>query len=287
MARRHTRLSTGALALAGIAVTTVGLSAPAQAKTELVYTCETAVGPQDLTVVLDTNLPDTAQTGSTISGKVTGTVTLNANLSNAMAGFLGWDYVSGTTPATATISDGTNSQTVQTTLTTPKTHFYSADGWVTDDTPDLPLVGEEATITDAAAGTYTISAPDSFTSTFQGYGRDGAETGSPIPVPCTYKSGETVIDTVTVSDDATPPTSSTSTSSTSTSSTSTSSTSSTATTTSAPTSTDSGPETPGVVQTDDSSTPGGPSALLLGGAGLAGAGLVTVLMGRRRAAARH
>lgn len=282
MARRHTRLSTGALALAGIAVTTVGLSAPAQAKTELVYTCETAVGPQDLTVVLDTNLPDTAQTGSTISGKVTGTVTLNANLSNAMAGFLGWDYVSGTTPATATISDGTNSQTVQTTLTTPKTHFYSADGWVTDDTPDLPLVGEEATITDAAAGTYTISAPDSFTSTFQGYGRDGAETGSPIPVPCTYKSGDTVIDTVTVTDDAPPtddPTTPTPTDD---------PTTPTETTfTASSSSSSSGPETPGVVQTDDSSTPGGPSALLLGGAGLAGAGLVTVLMGRRRAAARH
>ena len=200
--------SLGALSLVGGAslIGVAAMAPSASAATELVYTCNTAVGAKDVTVAIDTNAPTSGTVGSPITvSKVTGQITLPGDLGNAMAGFLGWNYVSGSTPNTVTIAgpDGTTTQDVQ--LTTAKTHIFN-NGWVNDGTyggfgPDghlvLPLAGSpDTTMTPKNAGTYTISAPDRFTSTFTGTKADG--TTASLDSACTYKSGTKVVDSITV-----------------------------------------------------------------------------------------
>ncbi|WP_313956485.1 DUF6801 domain-containing protein, partial [Dermacoccus nishinomiyaensis] len=200
--------SLGALSLVGGAslIGVAAMAPSASAATELVYTCDTAVGAKDVTVAIDTNAPTSGTVGSPITvSKVRGQITLPGDLGNAMAGFLGWNYVSGSTPNTVTIAgpDGTTTQDVQ--LTTAKTHIFN-NGWVNDGTyggfgPDghlvLPLAGSpDTTMTPKNAGTYTISAPDRFTSTFTGTKADG--TTASLTSACTYKSGTKVVDSITV-----------------------------------------------------------------------------------------
>ena len=259
MARRHTRLSLGALTLTGLAAAAVGLTAPASAATtDLVYTCQVPIlGPQDFTVSLDTDAPATATVGDTVTANVTGSVTLNEATIGGMTGLLGWTHAEGTTT-----SDVTN-------MTTPRTAVSATQA-------TLPLTGGSVTLANLTAGEHTIDAPDSFVSNFTGYNAAGEEAGQ-FEIPCSYTSGTKVVDTITVSeapveepvdppadddpdddgaddgaDDDT---------------------------------TGGSPQRPDVVQTDDQAL--GTSPVLLGGLTLAGAGAATLLAARRRMAAQR
>lgn len=269
MARRHARLSVGALALTGFAATAVGLSAPAHAATtDLVYTCQVPIlGAQDFTVSLDTDAPESVTPGTDVTAAVTGSVTLNERTINGMVGLLGWAEAEGTT-----VSDLTN-------LTTPRTAVSATQA-------TLPLTGGSVTLTDLAAGEHTIEAPGAFTSTFSGFKADGT-AGGDFEIPCTYTSGTQVIDTITaaeapVEEEPTEPTEPQPTDPPTTEPTE-------------PPATDdddtegagddtSGPQRPDVVQTDGGAL--GASPLLLGGATLAGAA-VALLATRRRTGGLH
>ena len=264
MARRHTRLSVGALALTGFAATAVGLSAPASAETtNLVYTCEVPIlGAQDFTVSLDTDAPESVTPGADVTAAVTGSVTLNDATINGMVGLLKWAEAEGVT--TTALTD----------LTTPRTPVSATE-------KTLPLTGGSVMLTDLAAGEHTIDAPESFTSTFSGYKADGSAAGE-FEIPCEYTSGTQVIDTITseeapvedepTEDEPTEP----------------------EPTEPEPTEDDddatgsgddtSGPQRPDVVQTDGGAL--GASPLLLGGATLAGAA-VALLAARRRTGGLH
>ena len=273
MARRHTRLSLGALTLTGLAAAAVGLTAPASAATtDLVYTCQVPIlGPQDFTVSLDTDAPATATVGDTVTANVTGSVTLNDATIGGMTGLLGWTHAEGTTT-----SDVTN-------MTTPRTAVSATQA-------TLPLTGGSVTLANLTAGEHTIDAPESFVSNFKGYNAAGEEAGQ-FEIPCSYTSGTKVVDTITVSeapveepvdppvDDDEP--------------------------TDPPVeepvdppadddsdddgadddTTGGSPQRPDVVQTDDQAL--GTSPVLLGGLTLAGAGAATLLAARRRMAAQR
>ena len=271
MARRHTRLSLGALTLTGLAAAAVGLTAPASAATtDLVYTCQVPIlGPQDFTVSLDTDAPATATVGDTVTANVTGSVTLNDATIGAMTGLLGWTHAEGTTT-----SDVTN-------MTTPRTAVSATQA-------TLPLTGGSVTLANLTAGEHTIDAPDSFVSNFTGYNAAGEEAGQ-FEIPCSYTSGTKVVDTITVSEAPVeeptdppveertdPPVEEP---------------------TDPPADDDSdddgadddttggSPQRPDVVQTDDQAL--GTSPVLLGGLTLAGAGAATLLAARRRMAAQR
>ncbi len=296
--------SLGALSLVGGAslIGVAAMAPSASAATELVYTCDTAVGAKDVTVAIDTNAPTSGTVGSPITvSKVTGQITLPGDLGNAMAGFLGWNYVSGSTPNTVTIAgpDGTTTQDVQ--LTTAKTHIFN-NGWVNDGTyggfgPDghlvLPLAGSpDTTMTPKNAGTYTISAPDRFTSTFTGTKADG--TTASLDSACTYKSGTKVVDSITVTASAPSTSTTTSTSTSPSTSTSTSPTSSSSTTTSTSPTTSTNPTAPSTNTASSTAMPSpshttgggqgpkvetdyvGHDSMNLAGIGLAAAGVVAI-----------
>lgn len=210
MAKRlTTKVSAGASIVLGLGVAGIGLATPASAETTLVYECTTPIGAQQFNITLDTDAPDTAAVGSTETVTPSGTLELNPDTANAMAGFLGWEYVEGDVPGVeAVLSNGTDDTTVTTDLTVDRTHIFDGDGggWTQDETPELPISGTEVDAEVSTAGTYTISAPDSFDATFTGYDADEAAKGSPIASTCTYVSGEKVIDTIEVSDEPTEPT---------------------------------------------------------------------------------
>ncbi|WP_144707602.1 DUF6801 domain-containing protein [Dermacoccus nishinomiyaensis] len=289
--------SLGALSLVGGAslIGVAAMAPSASAATELVYTCDTAVGAKDVTVAIDTNAPTSGTVGSPITvSKVRGQITLPGDLGNAMAGFLGWNYVSGSTPNTVTIAgpDGTTTQDVQ--LTTAKTHIFN-NGWVNDGTyggfgPDghlvLPLAGSpDTTMTPKNAGTYTISAPDRFTSTFTGTKADG--TTASLDSACTYKSGTKVVDSITVTASAPSTSTTTSTNTSPTTSTSTSSTSSSPTTSTSPTAPSTSTASSTAMPSPSHTTGGGQGpkvetdyvghdSMNLAGIGLAAAGVVAI-----------
>ena len=211
MAKRLTaRLSAGAALVTGLGLAGIAVSVPAQAATTLNYSCTTPIGPQTLAVTLDTDAPETTTVGTDLSVTPSGTVTLNSALANGMAGALQWQDVRADIPdVEATLSDGTESATFTTDLSIARTTIFKDNAWTQDDTPDLPISGDAIAVTPEVAGTYTISAPDSFTATFHGYDAAGeAGTLSPIESTCTYVDGDKVIDTVTVEEEAepTPPT---------------------------------------------------------------------------------
>ena len=181
--RTRRRLSAGAAATLGLGLAGLGLAAPANAATTLTYTCEVPIiGAQDFQVSMDTDAPDSGSVGETVEANVTGSVTLNDTTVNAMTGLLGWRKASGTT----TTSDDL-------VLTTPLT--VVSDGSTVN--AELPFTGGPVPVALEAEGEQTIDAPDSFTSVFQGYDADGAEKEE-FEIPCTYASGNQVIDTVTV-----------------------------------------------------------------------------------------
>ena len=255
MARRHTRLSLGALTLTGLAAAAVGLTAPASAATtDLVYTCQVPIlGPQDFTVSLDTDAPATATVGDTVTANVTGSVTLNDATIGGMTGLLGWTHAEGTTT-----SDVTN-------MTTPRTAVSATQA-------TLPLTGGSVTLANLTAGEHTIDAPDSFVSNFKGYNAAGEEAGQ-FEIPCSYTSGTKVVDTITVSEapveePVDPPADDDSDDDGADDDT-----------------TGGSPQRPDVVQTDDQAL--GTSPVLLGGLTLAGAGAATLLAARRRMAAQR
>lgn len=205
MAKRlKTRLSAGAALVTGLGMMGLATAVPAHAAATMQYSCTTPLGPQVLDVKLDTDAPETATTGEALTITPSGTVTLNESISNAMAGALGWEDVSADIPGVvATISNGTDSADFTTDLSIPRTTIRTNGAWVTDSTPDLPITGTAQSTTIEQAGSYTLSAPDTFNTTFHGYDAAG-ETGtlSPIASVCTYvpDSGSKVIDTVTVTD---------------------------------------------------------------------------------------
>lgn len=209
MATRLTaRLSAGAALVTGLGLAGIAVSVPAQAATTLNYSCTTPIGAQTLAVTLDTDAPETTTVGTALSVTPSGTVTLNSALANGMAGALQWEDVRAEMPdVEATLSDGTESATFTTDLSIARTKIFDGDngGWTQDDTPDLPVSGDAIAVTPEVAGTYTISAPDTFTATFHGYNAAGeAGTLSPIDSTCTYVDGDQVIDTVTVEEEAEP-----------------------------------------------------------------------------------
>ncbi|QOK22245.1 hypothetical protein IGS73_14260 [Janibacter indicus] len=207
MAKRLTaRLSAGAALVTGLGLAGIAVSVPAQAATTLNYSCTTPLGPQTLAVALDTDAPETTSVGTDLSVTPSGTVTLNSALANGMAGALQWQDVRADIPdVEATLSDGTESATFTTDLSIARTTIFKDNAWTQDDTPDLPISGDAIAVTPEVAGTYTISAPDSFTATFHGYDAAGeAGTLSPIESTCTYVDGDKVIDTVTVEEEAEP-----------------------------------------------------------------------------------
>ena len=207
MAKRLTaRLSAGAALVTGLGLAGIAVSVPAQAATTLNYSCTTPLGPQTLAVALDTDAPETTSVGTDLSVTPSGTVTLNSALANGIAGALQWQDVRADIPdVEATLSDGTESATFTTDLSIARTTIFKDNAWTQDDTPDLPISGDAIAVTPEVAGTYTISAPDSFTATFHGYDAAGeAGTLSPIESTCTYVDGDKVIDTVTVEEEAEP-----------------------------------------------------------------------------------
>ncbi|KRE37410.1 hypothetical protein ASG73_06935 [Janibacter sp. Soil728] len=207
--RLKTRISAGAALVTGLGMMGLATAVPAQAAATMQYSCTTPLGPQVLDVTLDTDAPETATTGEALTITPSGTVTLNENISNGMAGALAWEDVSADIPGVvATISNGTDSADFTTDLTIPRTTIFTNGTWVTDSTPDLPITGTAQSTAIAQAGSYTVSAPDTFNTTFHGFNAAG-ETGtlSPIASICTYvpNSGSKVIDTVTVTDEPTTP----------------------------------------------------------------------------------
>lgn len=203
--RLKTRLSAGAALVTGLGMIGLATAVPAQAAATMQYSCTTPLGPQVLDVTLDTDAPGTATTEDELTIKPSGTVTLNANISNAMVGALKWDDVSASIPGvTATISNGTDSADITTDLSIPRTTIGDSGSFIDgNSTPELPISGTAQTTTIAAPGTYTVSAPSTFNATFNGFDAAG-QTGdlSPIASVCTYVagSGSQVIDTVTVTD---------------------------------------------------------------------------------------
>lgn len=210
MAKRLTaRLSAGAALVTGLGLAGIAVSLPAQAdSTDLVYKCTTPLGDQNFSISLSATDTDTATVGDRVTLTPSGTLTLNNNVSNGMAGFLGWHYVEGEAPGIeATVSDGTDTSTISTDLSITRTHIWDGSTWVQDDTPELPITGTGGEVVADRAGTYTVSAPDTFDATFRGYDADEQAKGDPIDSTCTYVEGDKVIDTLTVTE-ATEPTTS-------------------------------------------------------------------------------
>ena len=261
--RLKTRLSAGAALVTGIGMIGLATAVPAQAdSTDLVYNCTTPVGAFDFNITLSATDTDSATVGDTVSLAPSGTLTIPTQVANAMAGFLGWNYVEGDASGVeATVSDGTETATVTTDLEITRTHIWTGSAWVQDDTPELPITGTGGDVNAEQVGTYTVSAPDAFSAAFRGYDANQAQLGDAVTSECSYVSGERLIDTITVSEATTEPTATT------------------------------GPETPGVVQTDGfdrvDRTGDTTAAFALGGALLAGAGAGAVVVARRRRGAQH
>lgn len=227
MAKRlTTRLSAGAALVTGLGMIGLAAAVPAHADTDLVYSCTTPIGPQSFDISLSATDTDTATVGDTVTLTPSGTLTLNEGVSNAMAGALGWHYVEGDVDdIEATVSNGSDQAPVTTDLSITRTHIWTGTSWVQDSTPDLPITGTGGEVVADQAGTYTVSAPTTFSATFRGYDADQVQVGEAIDSTCTYVSGVRVIDSITVSDEPTTPPSTTSSTTSSTSSTTTSSTS--------------------------------------------------------------
>lgn len=203
MAKRlKTRLSAGAALVTGLGMMGLATAVPAQAdSTNLVYSCTTPLGAKDFDISLSATDTDTATVGDTVSLAPSGTLTLRPDVSNAMAGFLGWNYVEGEANAvSAAVTDGTDTTTVSTDLTITRTHIWDGSTWIQDDTPQLPITGTGGDVVAAQAGTYSVSAPATFAATFRGYDADQVQKGDAIESTCTYVSGDKLIDTITVTD---------------------------------------------------------------------------------------
>lgn len=201
MAKRlKTRLSAGAALVTGLGMMGLVTAVPAQADSSLVYSCTTPLGDKTFDISLSATDADTATVGDTVTLSPSGTLTLSSDVANAMAGFLGWNYVEGDADGvTATVTNGTDSAPVTTDLSITRTHIFDGS-WVQDDTPDLPITGSGGEVVAEQAGTYSVSAPDTFSATFRGYDADQQLVGGPIESDCTYVSGSKVIDTITVTD---------------------------------------------------------------------------------------
>ena len=197
MAKRlKTRLSAGAALATGIGMMGIATAAPAQADTDLVYTCEAPGGNEDFDISISATDTNEAKVGDTVSLAPTGTLVLSDAATRA-AEDAGWEYVAGkATGVAATVSDGTENATVTTDLTFGRTAISAADS-----PPGLPITGTGGDVTDVEAGKYTVSAPESFSIIFSGSTEDGEQVGDPYPSECKHKSGDQVVDTITVSDD--------------------------------------------------------------------------------------
>ena len=208
MAKRLTaRLSAGAALVTGLGLAGIAVSLPAQAdSTDLVYKCTTPLGEQNFSISLSATDTDTATVGDTVTLTPTGTLTLNSDIANGMAGFLGWHHVEGeANDVTATVSNGTEKATTTTDLSITRTHIFDGTTWIQDDTPELPITGTGGEVVAEQAGTYTVSAPDTFDATFRGFDADEQPKGDPVDSTCTYASGDKVIDTLTVEEEDTTP----------------------------------------------------------------------------------
>lgn len=310
MAQRLTsRLSAGAALVTGLGMAGIATAVPAQAATELVYTCTTAIGDKPLTVAIDTDAPETVAAGETLSvSSISGTVTLPSDVSNAVAGFLGAEYMEGTTPVTTSVTSGGETVgEVSTTLLTERTHIFTAgEGWAQEGIDPanpqvwLPLASSEVQSiqvpAEAIGSTFELQAPETFTSAFTGTKADGSTFE--LDVPCTYESGNKVIDAVSVVETTEEPTEPepepepTAPEPTEPAPTEPAPTEPTEPTDPQPTTPapagPAEPEVPEVVQTDGLTQAGQtgdeqPVAFALGGLLLAGAGAGTVLVARRRA----
>lgn len=313
MAKRlKTRLSAGAALVTGLSAFGVGLMAtPAQAATVTQqYECTYSVlnigeveGDPSVSVELTADIPTEAETGDVIESAVTATVTIPDSRRDSLYGLLGVRSVDGPNATDAAAEDGgLNQQNARNQATfTISDGTESADGVMPLEVPmtDVPASGELVVTATGAiepteltrAGEYTITAGD-FQAYIRGYGEDGGYKTN-VTLNCTNVSENPQIATVSVTegeDDSTDDPSGTP------GDDDTTTPGDGDTTTPEPTATvgDGGdeptdPETPGVVQTDDSSVlPGGnDAALLLGGVLLAGAGAGAVTLARRRNGAQH
>lgn len=321
MAKRlKTRLSAGAALVTGLSAFGVGLMAtPAQAATVTQqYECTYSVlnigeveGDPSVSVELTADIPTEAETGDVIESAVTATVTIPDSRRDSLYGLLAVRSVDGPNATDAAAEDGgLNSQNARNQATfTISDGTESADGVMPLEVPmtDVPASGELVVTATGAiepteltrAGEYTITAGD-FQAYIRGYGEDGGYKTN-VTLNCTNVSENPQIATVSVTegeDDSTDDPSGTpgDDDTTTPGDGDTTTPGDGDTTTPEPTATvgdgdddPTAPETPGVVQTDDSSVlPGGnDAALLLGGVLLAGAGAGAVTLARRRNGAQH
>jgi plastocyanin len=198
MAKRlKTRLSAGAALVTGLGMMGLATAVPAQAATPLTYTCTMTDGQShDFVFTLDSGAETAATVGDTVTFTPTGTVALDADFRDGLVDG-NVKAVDGELPAVGiTVGNGTQTAPAPMDISIARTP-------ITATTTTLPLSGAERTVDASAAGTYTISAPDSFNATLKGYdGTDASSTqvGANVVVNCAYKSGSKVIDTIIVAD---------------------------------------------------------------------------------------
>ena len=185
------------VAATGLLLAGAGVAAgspSASAATTLVYSCTSPVGPADVSTTIDTNAPATLPMGESFSGG-TGTVvaTLPSSLSTGLM-FLGYDSISGVAGTSVQVVDptGATRATMDSSLDAPKVKLNGSG-------TTLNATGAAGTTPVAdVAGDWTLLAPTTVTMDITPY--DAA--GEPQPViqsSCTYKSGNRVIDTISVS----------------------------------------------------------------------------------------
>lgn len=189
-ARLKTRLSAGAALVTGLGMMGVATALPAQAATTATYTC-TIAGPdgstsEDISVTFDTNAPETVAPGNTLTvDSVTGVATIPLAGATAPA-----DGATVTAPVTAPVRTGGSIIGDVTTELTSEAITVDESG------VQVSLASHEAQSivvpVEAAGQTFEALVPESFAATLSGF------ADADITAQCRTEMTDGVIDTVVV-----------------------------------------------------------------------------------------
>lgn len=179
-----------AVASGGAAVLTAGAAQAESAP--LTYDCTTILGPTQMQVVTDTDLPAAAHTGDSLPVTLTSKVTVPGSIIGLAYGLLGARSVSGTATAAGTVTGPGGTVATSTALTVPSTPLPASGDLV------ITSTGASPTFAPTDPGSYAIGAGD-FSSTLTFYDANGKAVLADQTIPCTAPTeADTTVDTVAV-----------------------------------------------------------------------------------------
>ena len=193
----HLKSSLAAFGIASLVVTGLGAVPAGAASGNLVFVCNTVLGDKEFLTTADTDLPATLATGASAPVNVTAKVTIPDDVRNAVYTIFGARKVAGTAKIKAT----QNGAALPDIAATVASADLPASGPVT-----VTATGAGPTFAPTAAGTYVLKAA-SYTASLAFTKADGSAAYT-ADVTCTPKATtpaqDLTVDTVTVTDAATP-----------------------------------------------------------------------------------